>query len=237
MDVPGQPAGRTTRSALLSLAAGAAALGLAACGTQVADTSATASKASVDATQRAGQAVTAPASLPSSVNPGGPMIPAPGTGALCTAVPAVTRLVVSPVSALPRSHVNPAMVAGVTVRSAAQARAVAKALCALPPMPSAPVGCPADLGAGYRLSFAAGRTVFPVVTAEASGCREVAGAVRPRARRHEVLGRAPPGRPRPLSPVRARVVGCDPPGGPNSPRRSARGGRVTWPPDRPSAEG
>jgi hypothetical protein len=175
MDVPGQPAGRT---ALLSLAAGAAALSLAACGTQVANTSATTSKASADAAQRAGSGTTARPSLPAGVNPGGPMVPAHGAGALCAAVPAVTRLVVSPVSALPQSHVHPAMVAGITVRSAAQARAVAKALCALPPMPSAPAACPADLGGGYRLSFAAGRTVFPVVTAEASGCRNVTGAGR-----------------------------------------------------------
>jgi hypothetical protein len=185
MDVPGQPAGRPPRSALLSLAAGAAALSaaalsLAACGTQVANTSATTSKASADAAQRAGSGATARPSLPAGVNPGGPMVPAHGAGALCAAVPAVTRLVVSPVSALPQSHVHPAMVAGITVRSAAQARAVAKALCALPPMPSAPVACPADRGTGYRLSFAAGPTVFPVVTAETSGCREVAGAVRPR---------------------------------------------------------
>ncbi len=179
MDVPGQPAGRTARRALLSLAAGAAALGLAACGTQVADTSATASKAIADATQRAGSAATAPPSLPPSVNPGGLMIPAHGAGALCAAVPAVTRLVVSPVSALPRSHVNPAMVAGVTVRGAAQARAVAKALCALPAMPAA-LHCPADLGTGYRLSFGTGHTSFPVVTARTSGCTEVIGAGQPR---------------------------------------------------------
>ncbi len=180
MDLPGQPAGRSARSALLSLAAGAAALALAACGTQVADTSGTTSKASADAAQRAGSPAIAPPSLPPSVNPGGPMIPAHGAGALCAAVPAVTRLLVSPVSALPQSHVHPAMVAGVTVRSAAAARAVAKAVCALPPMPSAPMNCPAGHGPGYRLSFAAGDASFPVVTAQASGCAAVTGAGRPR---------------------------------------------------------
>ncbi len=177
MDVPGQPAGQTARSTLLSLAAGAVALGLAACGTQVADTSGTTSKASADAAQRAGSPATAPPSLPPSVNPGGPMIPAHGAGALCAAVPAVTRLVVSPVSALPQSHVHPAMVAGVTVRSTAQARAVAHAVCALPPWPSG-MNCPANLGTGYRLSFAASQAAFPVVTAETSGCRNVIGAGR-----------------------------------------------------------
>ena len=121
-----------------------------------------------------------PPSVPPSVNPGGPMIPADGSGELCAAERAVTRLVVSPVSALPQSHVHPAMVAGVTVRSAAQARAVAKAVCALPPMPSAPMNCPAGHGTGYRLSFAAGDASFPVVTAQASCCIVVTGAGRPR---------------------------------------------------------
>ncbi|MGH3067903.1 MAG: hypothetical protein ACRDMI_04880 [Streptosporangiaceae bacterium] len=153
--MPGTRSGRFTRLGLAGLmAAGLAVLG-AACGSQVATTS--------SATQPA--STTGPASS--------------GTGsgaALCSNPASVTRLVVSRVSALPQNHLHFAFPAGVTVSSPARARAVAEAVCGLPLMPRGPMSCPADLGLSYRLSFAAGSTTFPVVTAAPGGCAGVAGA-------------------------------------------------------------
>jgi hypothetical protein len=52
---------------------------------------------------------------------------------------------------------------------------VAEAACALPPMPSGAVACPADFGLIYRLTFSADSTELPPVTVEASGCNVVRG--------------------------------------------------------------
>ena len=54
---------------------------------------------------------------------------------------------------------------------------MAEAICGLPAMPHGQMmSCPADLGVSYRLSFAAGRGAFPVVTVTAGGCGGVSGA-------------------------------------------------------------
>jgi hypothetical protein len=68
----------------------------------------------------------------------------------------------------------------VTVTSAADARAVARALCALPAQPAGITNCPADFGIGYQLRFAAGRHHFHVVTLQATGCEIVTGLGKPR---------------------------------------------------------
>jgi len=162
MGVPVTLSGRLTRAALLIAAAAAAATVAAGCGSQVATTT--------SATQPASPS---PASS-SGIIPGGPA--AAGTAALCSKQASVTRLVVSRVSALPQNHLHFAFPAGTTVRSPARARAVAAAVCGLPAMPRVVVNCPADLGVSYRLSFAAGSSGFPVVTAAAGGCETVAGA-------------------------------------------------------------
>jgi hypothetical protein len=53
---------------------------------------------------------------------------------------------------------------------------VAEAICGLPAARHGVMFCPADLGVSYRLSFAAGRAAFPVVTVMAGGCGRVSGA-------------------------------------------------------------
>jgi hypothetical protein len=133
-----------------------AALALAACGTQQAVTTSSASQ---------------PA-RPATSTPAGP---AQG-GALCSDTSAVTRLVVTRVDALPQNHLHFAVPAGVTISDPATARAVAQAVCALPAAPHAVMFCPADFGVSYRLSFAAGRDAFPVVKVTAGGCGRVSGA-------------------------------------------------------------
>jgi hypothetical protein len=96
---------------------------------------------------------------------------------LCSDVGAVNHLVITRkdvilhVRALPRFPF-PAIV---TVTSAAEAQAVARALCALPPQPTGIINCPIDLGIVYQLRFAANGRHFPVIKVEATGCRVVTG--------------------------------------------------------------
>ena len=147
------PAGRVLAGTAL------AGLALAACGTQQAAS-----------TSSATQAASSPASSPSTS-------PARAGGLLCRDTAAVTRLVVTRVTALPQNHLHFAIPAGVTIANPATARGVAEAICGLPAMPHGQVmSCPADLGVSYRLSFAAGRAAFPVVTVTAGGCGGVSGA-------------------------------------------------------------
>ena len=131
------------------MAAALAGLALAACGTQQAVTTSS-------ATQTAS--------------------PARAGGALCSDVAAVTRLVVTRVVALPQNHLHFAIPAVVIISDPATARGVAQAICGLPAAPHSLMRCPADLGVSYRLSFAAARAAFPVVTASAGGCGGVSGA-------------------------------------------------------------
>lgn len=166
MGVPVTLSGRLTRAGLLIAAAAGAATVAAGCGSQVAATS--------SATQPASLSTASPSTASSSgIIPGGPRTS--GGSALCSRPVSVTRLVVSRVSALPQNHLHFAFPAGVTVSSPARARAVAGVVCGLPAVPHGAMSCPADWGASYRLSFAAGSTSFPVVTAGAGGCGVVTG--------------------------------------------------------------
>jgi len=62
----------------------------------------------------------------------------------------------------------------VTLTGATQVRAMAAALCALPPMPAGQ-HCPAASTGSVRLVFSAGEQSFPPVTVLESGCRSVTG--------------------------------------------------------------
>jgi hypothetical protein len=81
-----------------------------------------------------------------------------------------------------RNHVNrvPVLQVGfpprVSVATPARARAVARALCALPLFPQGIVHCPALLlGTTYLLRFTADGRRLPAVTVEATGCEAVTG--------------------------------------------------------------
>ena len=162
MGVPVTLSGRLTRAGVLIAAAAGAVAVAAGCGSQVVTTSSATKPASPSTASSGG------------IIPGGPR--GSGGPGLCSEQASVTRLVVSRVSALPRNHLHFAFPAGITVRSPAQARAVAAAVCGLPVMPRGPMSCPADWGLSYRLSFAAGTRSFPVVTVAAGGCAAVTGA-------------------------------------------------------------
>ena len=117
MGVPVTLSGRLTRAAAAASAAAGAATVAAGCGSQVATTS----------------SATQPASPTASPAASSRVVPCPpGSSALCSKQAAVTRLVVSRVSALPQNHLHFAFPAGVTVSSPARARAVAAAVCGLP---------------------------------------------------------------------------------------------------------
>lgn len=118
------------------------------------------------------------------------------TAGLCANPGAVNRLVIRRTGIIvqPRQQrfTFPALV---TVTSAADARAVARAVCALPRQPAGILSCPADFGIGYQLRFAAGRHHFAVVKLRPAGCEIVTGAGRPRTITHStafwaVLGKA-----------------------------------------------
>jgi hypothetical protein len=63
----------------------------------------------------------------------------------------------------------------VVVRSAAKARALARAACGLPPFARVPVNCPALIVGSYRLAFTADGRRLPVVTVQDTGCQTVTG--------------------------------------------------------------
>ncbi|MGH3277350.1 MAG: hypothetical protein ACRDNZ_23865, partial [Streptosporangiaceae bacterium] len=62
------------------------------------------------------------------------------------------------------------------VKGAAQASALAKAICGLPGMPAGVLRCPQRTPVIYRLTFTVDGRLLPVVTVQPSGCETVAGA-------------------------------------------------------------
>jgi len=156
--------------AVLSISLGSVLL--AACGSVPAPGSAGAPAAS-------GGAAGAPAAA-ASPSPS----PSPSTGAgsgagqaaLCRDASTVTslRIVRAPGPRIPQEQ---AVVPGeVTVTSAAHAREVARALCALPTMAHGLISCPAMFpGTNYQLTFTADGQQLPPVTIEATGCATVTG--------------------------------------------------------------
>ena len=102
----------------------------------------------------------------------GPARPA----ALCGQITQVGHLAVARTGTFPGDHYHFSFPATVTVSSPARARAVATAACALPPALTAPHTCPRDTGPLYRLTFlTAADHELAVITADATGCRTVAG--------------------------------------------------------------
>jgi len=95
--------------------------------------------------------------------------------ALAQNIARLDRLVVWRTDAFPQNHFRFAFPATVAVTDPTAVQAVARALSALPPMPSGNVHCPADLGIIYRLVFAAGDQQFPVVSVDATGSETVRG--------------------------------------------------------------
>ena len=103
---------------------------------------------------------------------------AAGTGktpAVCAQAGSITRLVIHRVNGLPQNHERFSFPALITVTNPSRAQSVARALCALPAMPSGTYACPADWAITYRLAFATEARRFAPITAEISGCQDVYG--------------------------------------------------------------
>ena len=162
-DRPGGPVGAAARGALALIAAGAL-IGLTACGGTVAG----------DAAHQA-SAGTSGSTGPASAGTGGSAglsaaATAPAGVPLCAAAGKVDRVVVIP----PGSHARALLPGGITIRDAARVRALAAALCALPPMPPG-LRCEAATRGAFRLTFAAADQGFRPVGVQLSGCRSVTG--------------------------------------------------------------
>jgi hypothetical protein len=94
--------------------------------------------------------------------------------AICANAARVDRLTIDRLNPLHQNlhFVAPAQI---IVTDAHRAQAVARALCALPPVGHGVYNCPADWGISYRLRFAARQALFRPITVDATGCRTVIG--------------------------------------------------------------
>jgi hypothetical protein len=160
----GGHAGVAARSALALIAAGAL-IGLTACGAS-AGASGSTGPGSAGTTGSTGAAS---AGARSSAGPSAAASASAGVP-LCAAAGKVDRVVAIP----PGSHARALLPGGITIRDAARVRALAAALCALPPMPPG-LRCEAATRGAFRLTFAAGDQGFRPVGVQLSGCRSVTG--------------------------------------------------------------
>jgi hypothetical protein len=148
----GKRGGAAARVVPALIAAGAL-IGLAACGSTAAGGAAQPGPAGASGSSGPAAAATASAGVP-----------------LCAAAGKVDRVVAVP----PGSQIRALLPGGVTIRDAARVRALATALCALPPMPAG-LHCEAAAGGAFRLTFAAGNQGFRPIGVQMSGCRSVTG--------------------------------------------------------------
>jgi hypothetical protein len=100
---------------------------------------------------------------------------ASNTDALCGSIPSLRRLVVSRTDAFPQNNFRFSFPTTVTVSNRSRVRAVARALCALPVMPTGIHHCPADFGIVYHLAFSAPGHLVSPVSAEIGNCEVVRG--------------------------------------------------------------
>ena len=103
-----------------------------------------------------------------------------GGSGLCATTQSVQRLSIRRTNSLPQNHEHFTFPAHVNIGDPGTVRAVAKAVCDLPPMPLGGFSCPADWGITYTLSFVAGGTNSPAVTIDATDCQTVRGLGRVR---------------------------------------------------------
>jgi len=155
-DRPSCPLGADIRTALAGIAA-SALIGVAACGCSAAGSAGHPTSPNAGHSKELAAAVRASAGVP-----------------LCAAAQEVDRVAVRLTSALPASDFHKLLPGEITIRDAPRARALAFALCALPPRPPG-LHCPVDFAGAFRLVFAAGRRGFQPVRIQVSGCRGVTG--------------------------------------------------------------
>jgi hypothetical protein len=77
------------------------------------------------------------------------------------------------------SNPLPSKLPELTIADLVKARALARAICALPPMPRRTFHCPLDFTGGYRIAFAgAGGRALAGVSVQTGGCEQLTGAGR-----------------------------------------------------------
>jgi hypothetical protein len=146
----------------------AGALALAACGSASARHG-TASGSALTSTTGNGHALPVPVSQPSSGS-----LPVP-PGALCADPAAPSEVVIARSPTLERLQPQRVVLsAQTTVTDAARVHALARALCALPPM-STRVMCPMLVEGAYTLWFGGTGRPIPEVRIQQSGCQVVTG--------------------------------------------------------------
>jgi hypothetical protein len=158
--------------ALVGFALLAGSIALAGCGSATAPGSGSPGTAAAHASPVGGAAPSAAASSAT-----GSSKAAANQPELCADIGQISRLVIlrSPGASRIQELHFPFPVQ-VTVTSAAAARSVARALCALPRMPRGIFSCPMQLGGtSYRLTFMARGRQLAAVTAVATGCQTVTG--------------------------------------------------------------
>jgi hypothetical protein len=99
----------------------------------------------------------------------------PASTSLRQSIDRLTGLTVQRTDAIPQNHMSFSFPAQVTITDPAQVQAVARALCALPKMPSGAFYGPADFGITYHLVFAAGQQRFRAISVDATGMQQVRG--------------------------------------------------------------
>ena len=109
---------------------------------------------------------------------GGSRTPASGaspTTVLGRELDHLDRLVVVRSDAFPQNRLGFSFPAKVTVGDPVGVRAVARALLALPAMPTTALNAPIDLGITYRLTFATPNGPLPAISIAATGTQAVRG--------------------------------------------------------------
>jgi hypothetical protein len=156
---------------------------LAACGSVPASSSAGSLRASAEGSTGTSGSGESGSGASSAGAPGSGATRAPGAGGggggspvLCRDAATVTSLIVVRNYGIRVPDLQATLPTLVAVTSPPRVRAVARALCGLPPMPRGVLECPALLvGTGYTLHFAVGGQPLPMVTIEATGCEAVTG--------------------------------------------------------------
>jgi hypothetical protein len=108
---------------------------------------------------------------------------------LCAAPASASRVIITRIGAAgPISPAGPVVSAdrsgppsaAPVVKGAAQASALARAVCGLPVLTGRVLNCPQLDGISYQLAFSASGRLLPAVIVQPSGCQTVTGAGRPR---------------------------------------------------------
>ena len=93
----------------------------------------------------------------------------------CQSVAYLNRLIVHRTNGNPQLHLRFPFPSVVFLTNASSVQDAAKALCALPKLPTGVLHCPGDIGLDYHLTFSGTSRGFPTIVVPATGCQMVWG--------------------------------------------------------------